>query len=208
MTSDERTRAYGYMLALISGDTEELAQREDDAKLLERMIGLRSGRGDGLAHLSSLNGDIGRLLPRISAEDIGAAVTSASDEEYELVRLLARTTLLWMPMLLTLMRSSLGVKGVAFLDAAQQLFRDPPAEIHIVITTAMLVSLRAKAPSPEEIRRLMAGIEPGMIDAEMFSLIPKTTREEAFKQMEPHQRAHLNDELARSNGGSVGIEGQ
>lgn len=197
MSMDDRTRAYGYMLALASGDPQELERRTDDGKRLERMIGLRSGHGDGLAHLFPLNDSIGRLLPLISVQDIRAAIASASEEEYELVRWIARTVLLWLPMLLTFMRSSVGAKGVALLDAARQRFHDPPAAIHEEITIAMIVLLQAKAPAREEIRRLMAGVTPATIDAEMLSLIPKTARDEAFKQMEPRQRAHLRDELAR-----------
>jgi hypothetical protein len=197
MRSDERARAYGYMLALASGDQIELERRKEDAQLLERMIGLRSGHNDGLAHLSPLNTKIGRLLPHLSAEYIRAVVASAGEEEYELVRLLVRTLLLWLPMLLPLMRSSTGSKGIAIFDAAQELFRDAPAEVHEVITIGMLVSLQVKAPEPGAIRDLLAGMSLGTIDAEMLTLIPTETRNEAFKRMRPDQRVHLKDELAR-----------
>lgn len=111
MRSGERARAYGYMLALVSGDRAELEQRKDDAMLLDRMLGLRSGHGSGLAELSPLTGELVQALPGISAKEVQHVIGSASEEEYEFVRLLARSLLLWVPMLLPLMRSSPGREG-------------------------------------------------------------------------------------------------
>jgi hypothetical protein len=39
----------------------------------------------------------------------------------------------------------------------------------------------------------MAGVAPATVDAEMFSLIPKATRSEALKQMEPPFLLHRDD---------------
>lgn len=200
MTQKDRTRACAYALALMSGDQQEVERRSDDAKLFERMLGLRSGHAGGLAaELSPLNGmNISRLQQLISVEHIGEVIDTASAEEYELVRLIGRAMLLWLPMLLPVMRQLAGQKGAPLVDAGLEMFGDPAAEAYVVSTVGMLVSLHAKAHAGEEIRSLLAGITPGAIDSEIFSFIPAEMRDTLFRQLPSHQRKHLNDELARS----------
>lgn len=200
MTQKDRTRACGYALALMSGDRQEVDRRSEDARLLERMLGLRSGHSGGLAaELSPLNGmNIGRLQRLISVEHIGEVIDTASGEEYELVRLIGRAMLLWLPMLLPVMRPLAGQKGAPLVDAGLEMFGDPSAEAYVVSTVGMLVSLHAKAHAGEEIRSLLDDITPGAIDAELFSFIPAEMRDNLFRQLSSHQEKHLRDELARS----------
>lgn len=195
MRLDERARGYGYMLALASGDPNEIENRKADAAFLERMLGLRSGRGPGLTELSPLSGDVVHLLPQLSVEHVRASLASAPAREFEFVRLLARPLLSWLPMLLTVMRSSLGVRGVALADAAQELLSDPPAAAYEAITIAMLVSLHAKAPDQDKLDELMGDLRAGAIDAEMLALVPTPIREDAFRRMAPEQHRHLIEQV-------------
>lgn len=71
MTMDERIRACAYALAFAFNDEDEIARRKGDAVLLERMLGLRTGRGGGLATVMPLDEDTLRqracVLPARSA---------------------------------------------------------------------------------------------------------------------------------------------
>jgi hypothetical protein len=200
MTQKDRTRACAYALALMSGDQQEVERRSEDARLFERMLGLRSGHAEGLAaELSPLNGmNIGHLQKLMSVEHIGEVIDTASVEEYEIVRLIGRAMLLWLPMLVPVMRQLAGQKGAPLADAALEMFGDPAAEAYVVSTVGMLVSVHAKAHAGEEIRSLLAGTTPRAIDSELFSLIPVEMRDILFRQLPAHQQEHLKDELARS----------
>jgi hypothetical protein len=129
-----------------------------------------------LAELSPLNSELFQALPGLSAKEVQRVISSTSEEEYEFIRLLARSLLLWMPMLLPLMRLSLGAKGVAMVDAAQSLFHDPPAGVHEALIIGMLLSLRVKGSDQAQIRELMQGLTADSIDTEMRSLIATETR--------------------------------
>jgi hypothetical protein len=195
MRREQRARGYGYMLALASGDAKEIEKRSADSVFLERMLGLRSGRGPGLTELSPLNTETVRLIPRLSVERVQAVLVSAPDRDYEFVRLLARPLLLWLPVLLTVMRSSLGAKGVAIADAAQEMLGDPPAAAHEAIVIGMLISLHAKAPDQERLDELVNELSTGVIDAEMLKLIPASMRRDAFRGLTTEQRRHIVEQV-------------
>ncbi|HEV2974529.1 MAG TPA: hypothetical protein VGX69_05975 [Solirubrobacteraceae bacterium] len=196
MRREQRARGYGYMLALASGDAKEIETRAADAVFLERMFGLRSGHGPGLTELSPLNDEIVRLIPRLSVERVQTVLISAPDRDYEFVRLLARPLLLWLPVLLTVMRSTLGARGVALADAAQEMLGDPPAAVHGAIVIGMLVSLHAKAPDQERLDELVRELSAGAIDAEMLKLVPTSLRRDVFRGLAPEQRHHLLERVA------------
>lgn len=201
MPLKDRTSAYAYLLALASGDQGELERRRGDARLLERMLGLRSGQAGGLAaELSPLNGQIIRVQQLISPDHVGAVIGSASREEYELVRLIGRAMFLWLPMLLPVMQSMIGQKAVALVNAAREMFSNPTAELYVLATLGMLVSLHAKAHAGEEIRGLLADTTTEALDTELLSLIPAEMRDTLFRQQPDHREKHLREELARSQG--------
>lgn len=195
MRRDERARGYGYMLALASGDATEIEKRAADAVFLEWMFGLRSGRGPGLAELSPLSDEIVRLIPRLSVERVQAVLASARDRDYEFIRLLARPLLLWLPMLFKVMRASLGARGVALVDAAQEMLGDPPAAVHEAIVIGMLLSLHAKVPDQEHLDELVRELSASRIDAEMLKLVPASMRRDALLGLAPEQRRNLIDRV-------------
>jgi hypothetical protein len=196
MTLTERSRAYGYALAIMSGDSDEIERRSADSMLLERMLGLRSGHTDGLAELSPLHNGVIALVPVLSLSDAQTTIAEATEEQYELIRRLARATLLWVPLLVPLIETTIGAKAVPLTSAARDMFRDPPAEVHAVIATSMLVSLTTKAPGQPEIERLLSQMTPGAVDREMLSLITDNARQRGLRALDPHQREHIEDELA------------
>ena len=184
------------MLALASGDAKEIENRAADAVFLERMFGLRSGHGPGLTEFSPLNDEIVRLIPRLSVERVQTVLASAPDRDYEFIRLLARHLLLWLPVLLTVMRSSLGARGVALTDAAQEMLGDPPAAVYEAIVIGMLLSLHAKAPDPERLDEFVRELSADGIDAEMLKLIPASMRRNALRVLAPEQQRHLIERVA------------
>ncbi len=198
MHQEERERAYGYLMALAAGDARELERRRDDARSLERMLGLRSGRGQGLAHLSPLETMLQLAREWFSAERLCAVVDARGAEDYEFVRFLARALLLWMPLLVPLMGTALGSKAVPLVDASKALGPDVPAEVAAALVLTMLVSLEIKGTSPEQLDDLLADMDPGSIDREMLSLITPAAARTALASLPRHYTTHLVEELARS----------
>jgi DNA-binding transcriptional MerR regulator len=202
MKLDERERAYGFLIALVASDADELDRRRPDAAAVERMLGLRTGRDGGLAHLSPVESLVAMAREQLSAERLHALIDTRATEDYEFVRLLARTLMLWMPLLVPTMGALIGSKAVALVDAAAELGPDVPAEVGAGLVLSMLVSLEVKGRSSERITRLLAELELGAVDSELLSLVTPARARAELVRLPQHYQAHLVAELARSRGSS------
>lgn len=193
MTADERTRACAYALAFMLGAEEEVARRSDDAILLERMLGLRSGRGGGMAGVMPLEENMLRLARLPSPDSLRALLQDAQPQEFELVRRIAQMIVVWLPLFLPVFLEQFGARAVALVDVAGQLFEDMRPEYYAFSVLALLVSLHAKAHAVEDLRGHLDQLTPAAINHELLGILPDAQRRDAIRTL----AAHPGGEAAR-----------
>ena len=190
MTLEERRRGYGFMLAVMFNVETEIERRSGDAWLVERMIGLRSGRGGGLAAAFALESVSERLARLPSPDKAVGVISDATEDEFEFVRRLVQVMIVWGPLLLPLVLDGEGAKAEPFATLARDFFADTPPRFYPFVVVALLVMLRAGGPDEAELRAHVAALAPGALDVDMLRNLPAGTRRGAFDRLpEEHQTA-------------------
>jgi hypothetical protein len=185
MTTEERTRACAVMLAYVFNLQDEIARRSDDLVLLQRMLGLRSGRGGGLAAALAIPEEP-PLVPSLrSPAEIEQILAGASDEELEFVRRFAHMLVVWMPLLVPVLADSYGAKGRPMVEIAERLYEDPRPEYHAFLVAVLLIAVHARGHNPEALRGPLADLTPGGIGLQMLAMFPPSGRRPAFDQLPP-----------------------
>ena len=170
MTADERRRACAYALAFMFSAEDEIAQRAGDAILFERMLGLRSGHGGGMASVMPFDQDTLRLARLPSPGQLRAVLKSAPEEAFELVRRILHMIVLWLPMLLPMFLEQYGAKAVPLVDVARKLFDDLEPEYYALTAIALLMSLNARAHAVEDLRSQLEAMTPAAINRDLLAL--------------------------------------
>jgi hypothetical protein len=197
MTMDERTRACAYALAFAFNDEGEIARRKGDAGLLERMLGMRSGRGGGLATVMPLDEDTLRLAGLRPPGQLRAVFDSAADDEFEFVRRLLHVVIVWMPLLIPQFIEHFGEQARPVGELASKLLEDLPPEHYAFAATGMLASLHAKGHSADELRDQLAAATPAVINLDLIAALPKDQRLPALKKLPAGDQQQVAGELAR-----------
>jgi hypothetical protein len=143
MSTEDRTRACALALAYLLNLKEEIDRRKDDLVLLQRMLGLRSGHGGGLAVALELDQEPTLIPPLPSPSYVEAILSSAPEEELELARRFARMIVVWIPLVLPMLAESHGDKARPMIELGTQLFADLPPQFHAFAVTASLVAFHA-----------------------------------------------------------------
>lgn len=190
MKAAERTRAYGYMLALMFGLEEEIERRKDDALLLERMVGLRSGRGGGLATVMPTGIDEQRLVRLPPPSEVKRVIVTASDDEYEFVRRMVQMMVIWTPLLLPLLLSEYGANADGFVTLVRGMFDELRPSFYPLLVGALLVLLHGKDATGEELHQHIRALEPGRLDLEFLLSLPTEVRAGALAGL-PADRKEL-----------------
>ncbi len=201
MTSDERIRACAYALAFAFNDEAEIARRKGDAVLFERMLGLRSGRGGGLATAIPLDGDTLRLAGLRPPGELRAMLDSATDDEFEFVRRLLHAIVVWLPLLIPQFIQHFGEKARPVGDLMHRLFTDLPAEHYAFAAIGMLASLNAKGHAADELRRQLSTVTPVAINLDLLATLEPEKRRHVFEQLPPQDRGQIAGELAKRRNG-------
>ncbi len=196
MTMDERTRACAYALAFAFNDDDEIARRKGDAVLLERMLGLRTGRGGGLATVMPLDEDTLRLAGMRPPGQLRAMFDSAADDEFEFVRRLLHVFVFWIPLLIPQFIEHFGEQARPVGELARKLFADLPPEHYAFAATAMLASLHAKGHTADELRRQLAAANPAAINLDLLAALPAAERRPAFEQLPAYDQQQVAGALA------------
>lgn len=204
MTKDERIRACAYMIAVGLDAKEEIERRKDDIVLVERMFGLRSGHRGGLAMHEPFVAGFQRLKPILSLDKVRKAVASARPEEFELVRLVARLSRIWTPLMLPEMLNEYGTEAGSFRKIAGQTFDDPPVETYTLQIINHLLGLHESKSTVDEIRQAIGALQPAAIDLQMLTVFPSQKRLETFNQLPPDRQQQTKKELARRRKKSTG----
>jgi DNA-binding transcriptional MerR regulator len=199
MTVDERTRAYAYMLAVMFDLQGEVERRSGDAWLVERMLGLRSGRGGGLAAAIALESVSERLARLPQPDEVSGVIADVTDDEFEFVRRLVQVMTVWTPLLLPLLLDDVGAKAEPFATLARSFFADTPPGFYPFIVVTLLVMLRAKGRDHADLRTHVLALTPGAVDVEMLRTLPVGARRGAFEQLPKQTKAVVLTELQRAS---------
>jgi TetR/AcrR family transcriptional regulator, regulator of biofilm formation and stress response len=142
MSREERTRAYGLLLAAAFGDPEELEARRDDEPLLARLF----GEGDSAA--GALASGAAPALPLPRPADLPTTVEAASDAELELARRVVRATTVWWPLMLSLAGRE-RPEGAALSGLARETAEGLPADLLPLLVAGVLGALRSEPETHE-----------------------------------------------------------
>lgn len=204
MTKDERIRACAYMIAVGLDAKEEIERRKDDIVLVERMFGLRSGHRGGLAMREPFVAGFQKLKPILALDKVRKAVASARPEEFELVRLVARLSRIWTPLMLPEMLNEYGTEAAPLRKIAGQTFDDPPVETYTLQIINHLLAVRDSKPTVQELRQGIVALQPAPVDLQMLTLFPSQKRLETFNQLPRDRQEQAKKELARRRKKSAG----
>jgi hypothetical protein len=199
MSQDDRARAHGYLIALVTGQDAELEQREPDRALLERMLGLRSWHAGGIAGAAGLGldaRDLGLVRPD---ERAALQVEGSSDDELDYARSLAQLLIDWLPVLAPMLLAEFGAKGRVFEDLIQGALGDPPPAMLALLAVGLLRGLVASEQAPAELRRQRDALVAGTVDIELLELVPRGERRSAFDDLPARRQRYIRAALATRN---------
>jgi hypothetical protein len=191
MSQEDRARAHGYLIALVTGQDAELEQREPDRVLLERMLGLRSWHAGGIAGAAGLGLDA-RDLELVRPEEHAALqVKASSDDELEYACSLTQLLIDWLPVLAPMLLAEFGAKGRVFEDLIQGALADPPPAVLALLVVGVLRGLVASEQAPAELRRRRDALAAGTVDIELLELVPRAERQRAFEGLPARRQRRI-----------------
>jgi len=179
------------MLAHLLDIEDEISRRTDDRVLLERMLGLRSGRAGGLAAPLGINQDPLRIPRLPSPARLHEILNTAPEEELEFVRRLAHLLVVWMPLLMPGLVDDYGAKADAFLSVMSALGAEQGPQFHAFAVLAFLVGIHAQTPSVDELRNQLQTFTPAAINIELLASLPTERRTDAFNSLPPTDQRHI-----------------
>lgn len=201
MTTAERARAYSFGVAVLLGMHDEVERRADDAFLLERMLGLRSGQGGGLAAGLPPGGALDGLTELPSSEEIRRVIGAAHEGQFQLARRTAGFLPIWGPALVTHIAAEEGPTAEPFAKLVRHMFSEFEAAATAFVVVVLLVRFHAAAPSETDLPELLAALEPGAMDLSILGLLPESSRRSMFRSLPERRKALARAELrARISG--------
>jgi hypothetical protein len=197
MSADERTRACAAALAYAFQLDSEMAKRQDDLVLFERMLGLRSGHNGGLV-AAMTPGDIPTLVPKLpSPSQLDASLQNASPEALELARRVTRMTVVWVPLVLPGVLESYGAQAQPVLRMTEEMFSNISPTYYAFSLTLILLALTAGGPNIEDLRGQLAEFTPGAVGVEFLKMLPAGDRANAFHSVPPPERRAVAAEIEK-----------
>jgi hypothetical protein len=166
MSKEERERAVTYMLSAALGRREGADPQGDGLMLLERMMGLRRGKGWRDETVIPLPG--GMPIPVLpTPEQARTAIRGARPEEFEIARYAIRMGVVWLPVILPQALGENPFKTQALLELAQRLIDELDPTMYALLTIAILISLGAKNTPIDELREHVKTLAPESLDREL-----------------------------------------
>jgi hypothetical protein len=154
----EREAACGYLVAALLGMKEEVRRREADLLHLERMLGMRSGHGGGVSATFGLRDIDGELDLLPSPREVRAAIDESTAPEFELVRRLVGTIVVWIPLALPMLFADQPVKAAHLLQLTQEMLADPPPAALAFLVAVSLTLLHAKDPAMKDLEHHLGAL--------------------------------------------------
>ena len=170
MTVAERERAYGYLLAGMFRSEPELARRTTDVGDLERLVGMRSGHGGGLAGEAQLVDLRDQSIPP-SAQAVRAAIGGCSEQELELAR---RIVVVWTKVIFLLLPALFPGKQTQSRDLIRLLnhfLEDPDPGALAFFAAVAVFGLTSKRLSEQQLCGLLTDLSSDSLKAELARLL-------------------------------------
>lgn len=194
----ERTSGHRYLLELLTGEEPS----NDDRAAFERMIGLRSGRGGGLASMLGLGVEPADLDFLRTPEATRKTIAESTDEQLELVRLVVQFLADWMPALLPVLLGEAGPKGEAFGKLVREhALASSGLEVPVVLVLPFLAGVTSRTLPSDELGRLTDAFDSGTAGLGILEELPQGERRRVADGLPDRARRRLAHALARAQVG-------
>ncbi len=188
MSGDERIAVFSYLFLQALDMDVEPSERDFGQFQLERILGLRSGRGGATRDVSEL------MVPveewRIDPHALTTAIRDASPEAAEMAKRFVETVCLWLPALLPMLAVESGAQDTAFLDIVQHGAEELTPEIYVVVFASRLAH-RFNQRSPSELTAQLDEFHPAQMVAELLADRPDSDLRIVRSRLRPYHRAQL-----------------
>jgi hypothetical protein len=188
MSLDERTAALLYTFSQAADMAAEVSEGQLGEFQLQRVIGLRSGRGGATRDVSELMVPVEEWL--IDPEALIQAIRDASPEAAELSRRFVQMACLWLPALLPILAVEMGPENAAFFDIVQKWAEELTPEIYVLVFASRLAH-RFNVRSPSEMAEHLDMFHPAEIFAELLADRPDSDFRMVRSRLRPYHRAQL-----------------
>lgn len=191
---DQRELAIAFVMSEMLG----VASDEDAAAKglfqLERIFGMRSGRGGASRDLSEVSVKPDDMFP--DPADLGRALDGASPERIEFARRGVDAALIWMPALQATLASEFGVAATPVVDIAAEWAEKMTPHVHALMFAILIRNALARA-TDDEITESLTVFNGPLMTAAILAERPPSERDAALRLLRPYQRLLL--ERAHAN---------
>jgi hypothetical protein len=84
-----------------------------------------------------------------------------------------------------------GARAEPFVTLARQLFTEIPAGFYPFLIIAVLFAVDARGATPNELRRDLAALVPGVVDLELLAMLPPDAQGDAYRALPAQRRVHV-----------------
>jgi hypothetical protein len=189
MTIDERTVAMRHTLAAVASVPLSAEEQEAGQHQLERLVGLRSGRGGATRDISDIS-----VTPDqwpTNTDLLIDAVEAASPARLELARRMVELAVVWFPALRSMFGEILGAAAsVALVDVIEDWERMITPDMYALLFAFELSN--GERASDEQVAATLREVPPEAFAAVMLGEQSERERAVAVGRLRPYQRARLH----------------
>lgn len=195
MSQEERTAAVFFMLGQMPGVETVIPQTDIDGEAaLARALGLRSGRGGAER---SVTLDRREDFASLELRAVLQALASAQPSRIEYARRVVELCYLWFPAMLPVLRSSVGVHEVPFLDIVVE-WAERLTPLTYVQLFGEFVTRSAKA-SDRAIQDALPCVDPPAVIAALIADLDPSSMRAVCMRLRPWPQLRLYAHIARSS---------
>lgn len=183
---DERTLAMMFTLGNLFGGQLSAAEVEQGQHQLERLAGLRGGRGGATRDLTGI-----ALSPGdwpTDAGELARAVQSATHERLEMSRRMLELAVVWFPALRSLFAGIFGpAASVALVDVIEEWEQVLTPEIYALLFAIGVKNATDRA-TDADVQETLAQLQPTAFVAFMLDDLPPTERHVVIRRLRPYPK--------------------
>jgi DNA-binding transcriptional MerR regulator len=195
---DERELAIAVVMSEMLGAPRDPDTAADGVFQLERILGLRSGRGGADRDLTDLS-----IAPSDLAHDPAELLTAfdqATPERIEFARRGVGLAVVWLPALRATIASDLGPAAAPMIDIIAEWVEKLTAHVYALMF-AIFISNALERASDEQIAETLSVFAEPAIAAAVLAGRPANERDLVLRRLRPYQRMLLEREPAITNEG-------
>lgn len=185
---DERTLAIVVVMSEMLGTPRDPEAVAAGMFQLERILGLRSGRGGGERNLAELGIAPGDLA--IDPEELRRALDRASVERIEFARRGVNFAVVWMPALRATFAAEFGTALAPLVDIVAEWAEKLTAHVYALMFATFIRNALERA-TDEQITETLPAFSGPLITAAILAERPLNERELTLRRLRPYQRLLL-----------------